>query len=265
VGTPGPASISYPEGGVHVLRAGELYVAMRSGSYGQRGVGGHAHNDQLALVICSGHTPLVIDAGTGGYTGDALLRDRFRGTAAHATVVVGGAEQSPILDGRPFALPDRARAPRVRLTETGATVSLTGEHRGYRRLPARVVHRRTVLLDRREGVLVITDELEGRGDVPVEVRFPLAGPARLGLSADARARVMALRALLGPIDLERAVELAGAVLVPIGPDPLRPHLEATEISTHYGKTELRPLVSFRRLLRIPATVKHALVPFGQSL
>jgi len=255
-------SVSFATGGVHVLRSNDLYVAMRSGSYGQRGVGGHAHNDQLALVVHAQGKPLIVDAGTGGYTGDALLRDRFRGTAAHATVIVGGAEQSPILDGRPFALLDRARAPRVRLEELGASASLSGEHHGYARLPGRVVHRRTLLLHRRERVLIIEDELRGRGEVPVEVRFPLAGEARLGVSDAARVRLDELRGFLGSVDLERAVQLDGALLVPLGAATLEAHVETAAFSPRYGTTERRPLVSFRGLLRIPALVKHALIFLG---
>ena len=115
--TRAPSSASFPTGGVHILRSAGWQVELRSGSYGQRGIGGHAHNDQLSLVAWLDGAPLVVDTGTGSYAADMVLRDRFRGTAAHSTVVVDGQEQSPILLGRPFALPDVARAPRVRLED----------------------------------------------------------------------------------------------------------------------------------------------------
>ena len=123
-----PRAASFPTGGVHILRSERWQVELRSGSYGQKGVGGHAHNDQLALVAWVDGAPLIVDAGTGRYAADIVVRDRFRGTAAHSTVIIDGQEQSPILDGRPFALIDRARAPRVQLEDTGSRATLVGEH-----------------------------------------------------------------------------------------------------------------------------------------
>ena len=86
--TPAPSSAAFATGGVHVLRSEHWQVALRSGSYGQKGVGGHAHDDQLALVAWLDGAPLVVDAGTARYAADMVLRDRFRGTAAHSTVII---------------------------------------------------------------------------------------------------------------------------------------------------------------------------------
>ena len=256
-------SASFPSGGVHVLRDRDVYVALRSGSHGQHGVGGHAHNDQLSLVIHAGGAPLIIDPGTGCYTADALMRDRFRGTAAHATLVVDGCEQSPILDGRPFALPDRARAPRVTLEELGEVARLSAEHHGYQRLPARVTHRRTLVLHRRERVLLIDDQLAGRGRGAVELRFPIFGTARLGARPATRARIAELTQLLGPVDLDRVVELDGrAALVPLGASALSTHLEEAPASLRYGEIMRLPLVTIRGLLRFPTTLRHALLFVG---
>ena len=57
--------------------------------------GGHAHADALSLTLTVSGRPLLIDPGTASYV-DSVLRDRFRSTAMHNTVVV---------DGRPQALP----------------------------------------------------------------------------------------------------------------------------------------------------------------
>jgi hypothetical protein len=56
--------------------------------------GGHAHSDALALTLSVSGRPLLIDPGTATYTMDAALRDRFRGTSMHNTVVLGGRSQS---------------------------------------------------------------------------------------------------------------------------------------------------------------------------
>jgi hypothetical protein len=240
-----------------------LYVALRSGPYGQNGVGGHAHNDQLSVVVHAGGRPLIIDPGTGVYTSDPVVRDRFRGTAAHATLIVDGAEQSPLLDGRPFALPDRARAPDVLVEERGATAALVGEQRGYARLG--VIHRRRLVLLRRLAIVLVEDTLLGHGEAAVEVRFPLAEPARAGARSWVRARLVALAERLRPpgLDLERAVEIGAptprAVLAPVGASGLVPTVQQSWIAPRYGTVLPAPLVSFSGRLSLPVTATIAIV------
>ena len=56
--------------------------------------GGHAHADALSIVLTVGGRPLLVDPGTATYTMDPAIRDRFRGTTMHNTVVVNGRPQS---------------------------------------------------------------------------------------------------------------------------------------------------------------------------
>jgi hypothetical protein len=266
---PPPRSTSFPSGGVHVLRSRRLYVALRSGSYGQRGVGGHAHNDQLSLVVSAGRRPILVDPGTASYAGDPLLRDRFRGTAAHSTLVVDGAEQSPLFDGRPFALPDRARAPRVGLDELGAIARLRGEHHGYRRLGARLRHRRTLTLYRALDALVIEDQLAGRRAATVDVRFQLGAEPRLGAGAALRARAARLSAPLGALDLDGAVELGGsrpfAALVPLAPARVgaEARLRRGLFAPRYGVTYIGWVASWHARLTLPVTIRIVLLLIRQ--
>jgi hypothetical protein len=255
--TPDPPSATFPSGGVHVLRDRDLYVAFRAGSYGQHGVGGHAHNDQLSLVVHAAGAPLLIDAGTGCYTRDPLLRDRLRSTSAHSTVVVGAAEQSPLYEGRPFALPDRARASKVTLEDTGAVATLEAAHHGYRRLPARVTHRRRVELHRVERVLIVEDHLEGRGDAAVEIRWLVAGRASHALWLD---RLDGLRRLLGAFDPSQVIDLDGrALLVPLGDYLVAPRLERGLASDRWQSFTGSTLVAAAARLTLPRILKHAIV------
>ncbi len=263
--TRAPSSASFPTGGVHILRSAGWQVELRSGSYGQRGIGGHAHNDQLSLVAWLDGAPLVVDTGTGSYAADMVLRDRFRGTAAHSTVVVDGQEQSPILLGRPFALPDVARAPRVRLEDQGARATLIGEHSGYARLPCRLRHRRQVTLRRDLEVVVVEDLLSGRGDAAVDVRWQLAQPVRRGVPEAARARVGAIERELGPLALDAALTIgrpARCLLVRAAPDTSEISVDAGLFSPRYGCVETLPLVSFRARLSFPAILKTFLIRIG---
>jgi len=253
---PSAPSASFVSGGVHVMRDRDVCVALRAGPYGQHGVGGHAHNDQLALVIHAGGAPLVVDAGTGCYTQDPLLRDRLRSTSAHSTVIVEGAEQSPLPSGRPFALPDRARARRVRAEDLGVVASLEAEHHGYRRLPMQVTHRRHLTLFRSERMLLVEDRLEGRGEAGVEVRFLVAGAVRAPTSL----LLSQLSERLGAIDCARVLDLDGrAALVPLGEAVLTARIEPGLCFPRWQSRAAATLVAAAGRPRLPVTVRHALV------
>ncbi|HEX8952340.1 MAG TPA: alginate lyase family protein, partial [Polyangia bacterium] len=272
--TPAPPSASFPTGGVHILRSAAWQVELRSGSYGQKGVGGHAHNDQLSLVAWLDGAPLLVDAGTGRYAADMILRDHFRGTAAHSTVVVDGHEQSPFLRGRPFALIDphgphgpygRARLPRVRLEDRGSVATVAGEHAGYARLRCRVRHRRHVTLRRDLEVVIVEDLLSGRGEAGVDVRWHLAQPVRRGEPASARARLAALESVLGPLALDTAVTIGDegrCVLVRSAPDDAEVFVESALFSPGYGRIETLPLVSHRARLTFPKISRTFLIRMG---
>jgi hypothetical protein len=56
--------------------------------------GGHAHSDALAVLLSVGGQPLLIDPGTATYTMDLRLRNRFRATRMHNTVVLDGRDHA---------------------------------------------------------------------------------------------------------------------------------------------------------------------------
>lgn len=89
-------SSALPASGYYVSRttAGD-HLVFDAGPHGYLN-GGHAHADALSIVLSIAGTPVLIDPGTATYTMDAELRNRFRGTAMHNTL---------ILDGRPQSIP----------------------------------------------------------------------------------------------------------------------------------------------------------------
>ncbi|MCU1281739.1 MAG: hypothetical protein JWM53_5285 [bacterium] len=263
--TAAPSSASFPTGGVHILRSERWQVELRSGSYGQKGVGGHAHNDQLSLVAWLDGAPLLVDAGTGSYAADMILRDRFRGTAAHSTIVVDGEEQSPLLPGRPFALIDYGRAPRVRLEDKGTRAVVSGEHSGYARLRSRLRHRRKVTLRRDLELVIVEDLLSGRGRAGIDVRWHFALPVARGVAAGARERVVALERELGPLDWDRALTIgedARCVLIGAAPYAAQVSVEEGLFSPGYGRVETVQLVSFRSRPNLPRILTTFLIRHG---
>jgi len=210
-GGPRPRSASFPRAGFHVLRRGPFEVFLSCGPNGQRGVGGHSHNDKLAVEVRAGGAVAVCDGGSPSTGGDVELRDAFRSTRAHATVVVDGLEQSPLLRGRPAALPDVASARLLAFEPGGAADRLLGEHRGFAR--AGVVHRRELHVA--DAGVAVVDRLAGSGVHRVELRWPLTRPGA-ALRALAPGEADLLDRLARAARLRASVDTARAVEVPLG-------------------------------------------------
>ena len=145
--------------GLYILRSDALSCHVACGPNGQEGVGGHAHNDKLSVVIRLRGRPMIIDAGTCCYSADIPTRNAFRSTAAHNTLMLDGKEQNPIEDWR--MLRDRTHAHCDSWKDSETETTFCGEHQGYHHLGA--IHRRSIQLDKKSHRLVILDEILGDG------------------------------------------------------------------------------------------------------
>jgi hypothetical protein len=156
----------FPETGYIVMRSGPTHAILDAGPHGFLN-GGHAHADALSLLLTVDNQPLLIDPGTATYTMDATVRDRFRSTAMHNTVVVDGRSQSA--PKGPFHWRTRADA-RVELWRASAAFDYAeASHDGY----APLAHRRAVLA-LRDGLFLVIDHLLGQGRHDVEAFWHLS-------------------------------------------------------------------------------------------
>lgn len=146
--------VAFPDTGYYVARtaAGD-HLVFDAGRHGFLN-GGHAHADALAVVFTSRGRPLLIDPGTSTYTMDREVRDRFRATRMHNTVVVDGRDQSEP-DG-PFRWRKRTNAFTRFLAHCSRACWFEAQHEGY----APILHRRSVLL-LDDGTCVVVDHLIG--------------------------------------------------------------------------------------------------------
>jgi len=230
--------------GLFFLRSGSAYCAVSCGPNGQAGVGGHSHNDKLAVEIHQGERPVVVDCGTGSYTGDPEARNAFRSTRAHSTVEVDGAEQNRLPRVRLFALPDDARARSLAFESSPMRERFVGEHRGYERLAHPVRHVREVVYHRGGRAFVIGDALLGTGVHEAVIRFQLPDEqARMRPALeDELARLARCAPGMGRCD---AVVELGPEENPTGllafPAPTRVSLRPSRYSPSYG--ESRPSLS----------------------
>jgi hypothetical protein len=76
-------TFAYPEFGVFGWRSDKFFLAIRCGSIGQNGNGGHAHNDQFLVELQVEGVDVLRDPGTYVYTPHPDLRRRFRSARSH--------------------------------------------------------------------------------------------------------------------------------------------------------------------------------------
>lgn len=264
-----PGSILLEDSGIAVLRRGGTRVTVDAGPLGYLSLAAHGHADALSVTVSSGGSQLVVDPGTGTYFGrQADVRDAFRGTGFHATVVVDDADQSA--SGGPFLWLRHARSRFSRVDP--AELVAAGEHDGYEALPDPVRHRRVVHVLETD-IILVYDRLDARSRHAAAVRWPLSREliVRLeGLShacADADGeevlRVLVAGTAPGALELAHGSETPFAGWV-------SPHLEevvpAPLVSwrtTFTGRTDiatlliLRPGDDVRRELSIRTEAEHA--------
>jgi uncharacterized heparinase superfamily protein len=163
--------------GYYILRAGDLRVAVSCGPVGTRGLGNHTHNDLLSLALWAGSREWIVDPGSGTYTRDPQLRNRLRGTAAHATLQLGAREQNPFGAGLDdlFRITPHARPEVVSWSCDDANAQLRARHDGFSGPDGSWIHERSVTLEGGKRSIVIHDRLIGPAAAePIYLRFPLA-------------------------------------------------------------------------------------------
>jgi hypothetical protein len=153
----------FPDSGYAALRSSNGHVVFDVGRHGFLN-GGHAHADALSLILSVHGRPLLIDPGTATYTTEPSLRDRFRSTAMHNTVVVDGRPQSE--PSSPFQWRSTAAA-RVGFWRTAPAFDVVeAQHDGY----SPQVHRRAVLRESDE-MWIVVDHILGADSHRVDAHW----------------------------------------------------------------------------------------------
>lgn len=138
---------------------------------GYLSIAAHGHADALAFTLSVDDQPILVDPGTYLYHSGKEWRDWFRGTRAHNTVTVGGADQSTIAGA--FNWSHKAHATLESLS--AEPFHLTASHDGYADRFG-CLHRREMVWE--DGTLRVTDALvpakSGTASQDAEVVFQLA-------------------------------------------------------------------------------------------
>ena len=117
----------YPDFGLYIWKGKRLYLTFRCGEHGQRGNGGHSHNDQLSIELWIDGKPIIVDPGTYLYTSSMKERNRYRSIRAHHAPQFMELTEPASLDQDLFYIPDKAQAKCISLSNK----EITGMHIGF--------------------------------------------------------------------------------------------------------------------------------------
>ena len=130
----------YKDFGIFIKRTENYFATVRCGNIGQKGKGGHSHNDQLSFTLNILGKDIIVDPGTYSYTGYPKMRNLFRSTGYHNTLSIDGLEQNEWaennLDDLFWFKTDRTKAKAIEYSEE----KFIGEHSGFGK-----AHRREIL------------------------------------------------------------------------------------------------------------------------
>ena len=151
-------SRAFSDAGWYIMRRNKNYMIISCGSNGQNGNGGHSHNDKLSFQLCINDEEFIVDPGTYLYTSEPKMRNLFRSTAYHNTVVIDDKEQNRFNERSLFEMRDDSKARCLKWESDGEYDLLIGEHNGYRRLTESTVHRRVIKFSKKKTEWEIKDE-----------------------------------------------------------------------------------------------------------
>lgn len=220
---------------------------------GRQGAGnsGHGHADALSAQLSVDGEEWLTDPGTFRYvspvSGIGSDRDRYRGTAAHNTLIVDGQSQAEPVG--PFAW-DALPPAHAELWVAGRGFDLfCGKHRGYQRLTHPVVHSRWVFYLKSRFWLV-RDVAEGEGEHDLEIPWHFAP----GFTASYTPPGFTL------MHGANSVSQGGLALVPPEGHGWSQEVRRGYVSQAYGVEESASVVRFATRTRGPADFTVVLQP-----
>nr|HID57694.1 hypothetical protein [Desulfobacterales bacterium] len=232
-------SRGFSEGGYYILRSEETVLVFDCGKLGYANHAGHGHADALSVILSICGKPVFVDPGMPCYGENPRLRDAFRGTSAHNTIVVDRRNQSEIADT--FLWLRKANARCERWTTDRMFDSVVGMHDGYAGLG--IVHQRQVTFVRPD-IWLIIDTLKGTGTHELEQYWHLAPGVEVSNVYDGFARIS-----IGEIALD--LMLTGPTNFSLGIVPEATNSANGWMSPNYGELCKAPVLCYRGVVKLP--------------
>ncbi len=177
-------SKAFKESGFYFMRRGSEYAAIHCANLGTGGKGGHSHDDSLSFELCFRGIPCLVDPGTFMYTGEPELRNVFRSTRSHNTIVVDDLDQNESSVEDLFTMHSRSSSRVLRWRHGVGTDVFRGavEMRSGNGLDVSMV--RQISFSKNRSTWQITDCIHGQGEHRIEWRFHLAPRVKAAIQRD---------------------------------------------------------------------------------
>jgi hypothetical protein len=242
----GVQSQTFPEAGTYLLRHDDLYLVVNVNGAHKRRPLSHQHNDLMSIEVSACGRAFIVDPGTYVYTADLHERHLFRSTAYHSTIQIDDIEQRTIDADAPFMTGAEAVASVLSWETTPERDHVVAEHAGYERLPEPVRHRRAITFDKANRWWLVEDELIGKGEHNISVRFHFDAGLEVelfeGNSVIACDMMTSTRLLVRSLDLNQ-----------------HPELEAQFTSRQYGSKLESLTACWKTRASVPCKLRWAIV------
>ncbi len=149
----------FRKSGLVILKSEELFFTFYNGKNGQKGNGGHCHNDRNSITLQWKEADILEDAGTGVYTPFPEIRNKFRSTESHNTVSIVGNEQNRFYEnGYLFGSYEDITETFTEVQQLDNQITINGKHNGFSKIEPGAEHQREVILNNND-TLTIKDRL----------------------------------------------------------------------------------------------------------
>lgn len=239
-------SNAFIDGGYYVMRNADRYMIIDALPDDRCAPYSHRHNNRLGIEVYAGGRMLIMDPGTYVYTSDKEMRNLFRSTRYHNTVVVDNEEQNRLSDDVFTISPDAVV--KVNAWHNSAVHDFfDAEHDGYRKLKEPVMHRRKVYFNKSSGYWIIRDYLEGKGLHKIDLYFHLC-PCRV--------------AQKGNIAYTADDGKGNVIMAPLSKDGIAVNLGNGNVSPGYGIKTEAPVIRFSKDGVLPLVFTTLIYPFA---
>jgi hypothetical protein len=171
--------VIYPQGGYVILGDAVCHLVFDAGPLGYPEIAAHGHADALSFCLAIDGVWWLVDPGTYAYHSAPEWRSYFRGTSAHNTIRVNGADQSRM--GGAFMWLQKARSTIMEFSDTATYQYIKACHDGYRE--AGITHVRELAYSPQRREIECTDTLDGSQAQEAEIFFHFAPDIHLSRDA----------------------------------------------------------------------------------
>jgi hypothetical protein len=156
-------SRAFPRSGYYIMRRDDSYMIIDCLPGAAAAPTGHRHNSRLSFELSASGSNYIIDPGSYIYTADPRMRNLFRGTFYHNTVLIDKMEQNRFRSHDLFSLRPGGRVKVSRWETEEEYDYLEAEYTYYRRLKKPLKHRRQIYFARNDHYWLLRDSLRARG------------------------------------------------------------------------------------------------------